>query len=140
MVNSVNVNPLKVRKATRTDIPRFMKTIVKAKAIGNCVPKTYFNWVVHDGIALVAEQENKTAGFLVAERNSRAAAHVTYVYVHPQFRSKGVGSTLMDHFLGKCRRSGVKYVDLHSKMNTSGFYKKFGFKPEGKFTVMYKKL
>lgn len=143
MANSMKTNHLKVRKATRADIPKFMKTIVNAKAIGNCVPKTYFNWVVHDGITLVAETEQekeKTAGFLVAERNSKAAAHVTYVYVHPKFRSKGVGSTLMDHFLGKCRSSGVKYVDLHSKMNTRGFYKKFGFKPEGKFTVMYKRI
>ncbi len=131
---------LQIRKATRTDIPRFMRTIIQAKAIGNCVPKTYFNWVVHDGIALVAENEQHTAGFLIAERNSKAAAHVTYIYVHPQYRSQGIGSSLMDHFLGSCRRKGVKYIDLHAKMDTTGFYKKFGFKPEGKFTIMYKRI
>ncbi len=129
-----------IREAKRTDVPSFVATIARAKTIGNVTPKAYLNWIVRDGIALVAEHNDKNIGFLLAEKNSNAAAHVNYLYVHPRHRGKGLGSILVRHFLGTCRKKGIKYVDLNAKKNTVGFYRNFGFKSEGKYAVLYRRL
>ncbi|MEK6951242.1 MAG: N-acetyltransferase [Nanoarchaeota archaeon] len=137
-----------IREAKRTDIGSFAATIARAKTIGKLTPKTYLNWIVREGFAFVAEEgerksntkKKKAMGFLLAERDSKVAAHVNYLYVHPRHRGQGVGSILMQHFLGTCRKKGIRYVDLHSKDKTAGFYRTFGFKSEGKYTVLFKRL
>jgi ribosomal protein S18 acetylase RimI-like enzyme len=136
-----------IREAKRTDIGSFAATIARAKTIGKLTPKTYLNWIVREGFAFVAEdnkkystKKKKAMGFLLAERDSKVAAHVNYLYVHPRHRGQGVGSILMQHFLGTCRKKGIRYVDLHSKERTAGFYRHFGFKSEGKYTVLFKRL
>lgn len=142
-----------IREAKRTDIGSFAATIARTKTIGKLTPKTYLNWIVREGFAFVAEESKeqsrkttrvkktkKNIGFLLAERDSKVAAHVNYMYVHPRHRGQGVGSILMKHFLGTCRKKGIRYVDLHSKEKTAGFYRNFGFKSEGKYAVLFKRL
>ncbi len=142
-----------IREAKRTDIGSFAATIARTKTIGKLTPKTYLNWIVREGFAFVAEDSKeqsrkttgvkkakKSIGFLLAERDSKVAAHVNYMYVHPRHRGQGVGSILMKHFLGTCRKKGIRYVDLHSKEKTAGFYRNFGFKSEGKYAVLFKRL
>lgn len=129
-----------ILKATPRDIPYFRKIISTTRNLGNAVPPFYFRWVIKDGIALVAETDQKTAGFLVAERNDRIAyAQLMYLYVHPAYRSKGIGSQLMERFLNLCRKKKVKYIDLHAQADSVGFYNKFKFKEEGRFVALYRK-
>lgn len=159
-----------IREAKRTDVGSFAATIARTKTIGKLTPKTYLNWIVREGFAFVAEDNDtistdksnaktksktktktkvtrtkakktkKSIGFLLAERDSKVAAHVNYLYIHPRHRGQGVGSILMKHFLGTCRKKGIRYVDLHSKEKTAGFYRNFGFKSEGKYAVLFKRL
>lgn len=130
-----------IRKAGYKDIPHIMSTIIKAKAMGNAAPPFYFRWIVRNGIAIIAEKEQKTAGFLVAEVNNKIAyTQLIYLFVQPKFRNQGIGSALMKYFLKTCHKKGVKYIDLHAQNKALGFYKKFGFRPEGKFAALYKKI
>ena len=129
-----------IRKAQRKDIPKFVSAIARSKAVGTCTPKAYFNWIVQEGIALVAEEEEQPIGFVLAERNSKAAAHVSYVFVRKKYRREGLGSQLMSQFLHTCRRKGIKYIDLHAKRNTLPFYHKFGFRSEGRYALLCRKM
>ena len=70
-------------------------------------------------------------GALPAWRHSRGWGY---------YPSSGLGSILVRHFLGTCRKKGIKYVDLNAKKNTVGFYRNFGFKSEGKYAVLYRRL
>lgn len=136
-------NNLTIRRAKRTDIPRFVANLGKAKSIGNCMPRKYFQWVIRDGIAIVAENGQHPAGFILAELHSKADAYVSYLYVNPRYRSKGVGTTLMRTLLRSCKRKGIRYVDLDApkhKKKTLHFYRKLGFKPEGTYIVFYKRI
>lgn len=129
-----------IRNAGPKDIPHLMNTISKAKMMGNSAPSFYFRWIVQEGIVLLAENEGETQGFLIAERNNKIAyAQLIYLFVHPPFRNKGIGSELMREFLKTCRKKSVKYVDLHAQSDSAGFYKQFGFKEEGKFVALYRK-
>ena len=132
--------PIAIREARINDIPRLINTIAKAKSIGNCTHRDYLRWIVRDGFAYVAENKDKTIGFLLAERNSKVGAHVNYVFINRKYRGKGIGSVLMKTFLGTCRKKGVRYIDLNAKNSARGFYRNFGFKSEGKYAVLYKKI
>lgn len=132
---------LTIRKAGHKDIPHLMDTISRTRVMGNSAPSSYFRWVIQEGIVLIAENEERTQGFLIAEKNNKIAyAQLIYLFVHPPFRNKSVGSILMDHFLRTCHKKGVKYIDVHSHADAVNFYEKCGFTPEGNFTTMYKKI
>lgn len=130
---------IQIRKAGRKDIFRIRATLSQAKNMGNTAPPFYFRWVIRQGIVLVAERKGKIAGFLIAERNDKIAyAQLIYLFVHPMYRGKGIGSELMREFLKACRKKGVKYIDVHAQAQTAGFYRRFGFRKEGKFVAMYR--
>jgi len=132
------------------DIPHIIDALAQAKVMGNLAPAFYFRWVIEEGIALVAEEQQqkaeserskKIAGFLIAEKNDKIAyAQLIYLFVHPLSRKKGTGSALMEHFLETCRKQGVKYIDLHAQQDAARFYRKLGFLPEGEFVTMYKEI
>ncbi len=128
-----------IRKAERKDISHIRKAISEERNMGNTAPPFYFRWVIKEGIALVAERGRKTAGFLIAERNDKISyAQLIYLYVHPQYRGKGLGSELMREFLKACRKKSVKYIDVHAPKSAAGFYTQFRFKEEGKFVALYR--
>ncbi len=131
---------IQIRKAERKDIPHIRRTLSQEKKMGNSAPPFYFLWVVREGIALIAEEDQKVAGFLIAEKNDKIAyAQLVYLFVHPAYRGKGIGGELMRKFLQASRKKGLKYIDLHAPAQAAGFYQKFKFQPEGKFVTLYRK-
>lgn len=129
-----------IRKAQQKDIPRIRSILSREKSTGNTAPPFYFRWVIQEGIALVAEINLKTVGFLIAEKNNKIAyAQLIYLLVYPAWRNKKVGSSLLKHFIKICRKKGVKYIDLHASAQAAGFYRKFKFQTEGKFVALYRK-
>ncbi len=131
---------LAIRRATLADI-FYVRQTIKKEDLGNCAPVFYFRWVIKQGIALVIEYKQQRVGFLIGEINTDIAyAQLVYLFVHPRFRRKTLGTALLKKFLLACRQKGVKYIDLHTKIDATKFYQKFGFKAEGKFITMYKKI
>ncbi len=57
--------------------------------------------------------------------------HVGRFAVIPTWRGKGVGRAVMDHLLDAARSRGMTTLALHAQTYAEGFYRNFGFRPEG---------
>ncbi|TVZ15485.1 GNAT family N-acetyltransferase [Maribacter sp. MAR_2009_72] len=68
----------------------------------------------------VRNNEKNIVGFLgVADQN------LEMLFIHPDFRGKGIGKTLLDYSI---QQMGVKKVDVNEQNEQAvGFYKHFGF-------------
>lgn len=90
----------------------------------------------------VAEEEKKIIGFIVGElfdkteywyRKINCFAELDELYVDEEYRSKGVGSKLMDKFKEWCKEQGVDRISLEvSSTNVPSilFYQKHSFKEQ----------
>lgn len=72
---------------------------------------------------IVAELNKQLAGtvtlYLHAHRSEqegwpRGWAGIRLLAVHPSYRSRGIGSTLMEECLRRCRKEGITTVGLHT--------------------------
>jgi len=59
---------------------------------------------------LVATEEENIVGTAGVKEDSKNAALLRRLFVHPSHRSRGVGSMLVDTALDFCKMSGYKYV------------------------------
>jgi len=60
--------------------------------------------------------------------------HITNIAVHPEYRSNGVGSALMEALLLTAKALDIKALTLEvkrSNQNAQSLYKKYDFKEEG---------
>ncbi len=53
--------------------------------------------------------------------------------VHPEYQNQGMGTTILDKLVEKCRQHKIRDIQLFSVKGKAGFYQKCGFKerPEG---------
>lgn len=61
-------------------------------------------------------------------------AHITTIAVHPNYRRKGVGSTLMRTLLEEALRRGAEIAVLEVRQSNTAaqkLYRKYGFRPVG---------
>jgi GNAT superfamily N-acetyltransferase len=56
-------------------------------------------------------------------------ATILNVYVHPEYRRKGVARQLMRTMIDWCRKEGFAAVYLHASKNGRPLYEAMGFKP-----------
>jgi predicted GNAT family N-acyltransferase len=55
--------------------------------------------------------------------------HVGRMCVLPQYRGRGVGSRLLQHFIDMARAEGMKTLELNAQVSALAFYQRFGFEP-----------
>ncbi|MCB2220986.1 MAG: GNAT family N-acetyltransferase [Bacteroidetes bacterium] len=62
--------------------------------------------------------------------------------VHPDYQSKGIGKTILNKLVDKCRQHRIRDIQLFSVKGKAGFYQKCGFKdrPEGAPGMEIKKI
>lgn len=91
------------------------------------------------------ELKNKLASYLVVIMDNRVIAyggiwvileeaHITNIAVHPDYRCKGIGETLLNALLDKAYARGAKEITLEvrvSNLPAQWLYKKSGFSEEG---------
>lgn len=86
---------------------------------------------------LVAELENKVAGFINYKIITPDLAEVQWMAISPGVQGKGIGSALMDEFTNQIRKLAIKAIELSTIASTDNFepyqrtrkfYEKFGFK------------
>jgi ribosomal protein S18 acetylase RimI-like enzyme len=95
---------------------------------------------VRDGVALVAEQDERAVGFVfcVLGDRGRKTAHVTDIYVRPEARGQGIGTALLAELVEPARKAGLGHVSLEVLLqNTEArrLYDRLGFAPVDLFMV-----
>ncbi|AIS51734.1 putative ribosomal-protein-alanine acetyltransferase RimI [Thermoanaerobacter kivui] len=83
---------------------------------------------------IVAEVDNKIVGYggfwVVVDEG-----HITNIAVHPQYRSKGIGSKIMEGLIDIAKKNGISAMTLEvreSNIVAQHLYAKFGFRPLGR--------
>jgi ribosomal protein S18 acetylase RimI-like enzyme len=95
---------------------------------------------VRDGVALVAEENGRGAGFVfcVLGDRGRRTAHVTDIYVRPEARGTGVGRALLAELVTPARAAGLEHVSLEvllANHDARRLYERLGFVPIDMFMV-----
>ncbi|MGW8301788.1 MAG: GNAT family N-acetyltransferase [Desulfobacterales bacterium] len=97
------------------------------------LPKLFLNHF--NDTSLVVEKEDRMVGFLIGfvSPSLKNEAYVHFMGVHPDFRKKGIGTTLYEHFFEICRKYGRNIVRACTSPVNRGsveFHKRIGFELE----------
>lgn len=91
---------------------------------------------INENFCYISLDDNTTVinGYLVGEKkiliDGRMVFYITYIYVSPNDRNKGIGTKLIEKIILKCKKSfGIKFVMLvcDKNNNANDFYAKLGF-------------
>ncbi|MBI4149952.1 GNAT family N-acetyltransferase [Candidatus Woesearchaeota archaeon] len=137
-----------IRKAKLSDLPAIEHWIHKTRELqsptGHDLGAAYNQEVIKNGIALVAEIEEHSGGFLLAEADKKTGyAELLYLVVLPKYRGLGIGARLLDAYLEACKKRKIKLIFAFAPtMNKKAvqFFKKHGFAIGKPMTPFYKKL
>jgi len=107
-------------------------------------PETLRRWIrdPQDDIILVAKYGEKLVGMCLVH-TLRDFAYCSVLFVHKDYRGKGVGSTLIHTVIEKLKKTGIPGFGLlveEENIDSQAFYEKFGFKKGHVFRWMDKKL
>ncbi len=78
----------------------------------------------------VYEEEGIVRGFLAGSMPYPTEGRILMLAVHPDFRGRGIGSALLENFIGLCNREGMRRIYLEVRMSNKtaiSFYTKHGF-------------
>lgn len=90
----------------------------------------------------VAEAEDGTVAGYIGMHIVLDEGYITNVATAPAFRRQGIGSSLIEKIVGKCREDGLIYVTLEvreSNFAAIALYAKFGFQKVGRRKNYYQK-
>lgn len=79
---------------------------------------------------LVAEFAGNPIGFLAAVIPNDGQARILMLAVVPGYRSRGIGSMLMDAFVQACGMRGLRRIELEVRISNDAairFYQRYGF-------------
>lgn len=91
------------------------------------IKNEYFN---NGGIFLVAEDDNKIIGTIGAVKFKGKTVRLRRVYIHPDYRSLGIGKELFNKILRFCKNKKYNRIILSTfkeMKQAIKFYKKNGF-------------
>jgi len=81
---------------------------------------------------LVAVKDRAVVGFICGIFPSKIKSRILMLAVHPLYRRKGIGSSLLNTFIEKCSQSKIKKISLEVRPTNHvalNFYKNKNFKP-----------
>jgi ribosomal protein S18 acetylase RimI-like enzyme len=93
--------------------------------------ETLVDAAVAEGLVVVAEADGHLVG--VGQRGRRGADHVVYkLYVHPEYRGRGLGPRLLDALTGQLPADADRLYIEHFAANerAGAFYEREGFTVE----------
>ncbi len=74
--------------------------------------------------------------------DDRGSAHLVRLTVSPQVQGRGVGRTLMNHFLAQCCQRGLSHISLNTQLDNASsqrLYRQYGFRPWGARVGVWRK-
>jgi GNAT superfamily N-acetyltransferase len=138
-----------VRKATSDDAAALAALRLGPLAVGGTQPpepdivrytEFFTTWVVNNlpthlpFVAVIGSDVVGAAWLTLAERvpspdrRHRRCGDVQSVYVVPEFRERGVGTTLLEAVLEEAGRLGLEHVTVHSNDQATPLYQRVGFR------------
>ena len=121
---------MEIRKAEPRDLPSCvdLSQIKEFKIEGKPLPdKIYLGEALESGIFLVAEEDNKILGFILAFKLTKSNAYLDLLTVSTETRGKGIGKKLILTLKDELNEQGIKdYFLIASTSNekTLNFYRK----------------
>ena len=101
--------------------------------------KTEANWIrwlqFHEVSTFVVENHDKIVGVGMVDDHGKVLLN----YVNPDFRFKGVSTTLLTALEAKVRLSGRKFVSLESSKTAKRFYESRGYRQIKGFSLAMQK-
>ncbi len=79
---------------------------------------------------LIADLEGQPVGFLAAVISADSQARILMFAVATGFRSRGIGTQLMNAFIAKCAERGIRRIELEVRKSNDGgirFYRRYAF-------------
>jgi len=79
---------------------------------------------------IVHKQENKVIGYVIYWRLDREV-HINNIALHPDFRRKGIGETVLRWVLDQIQKQGINLVSLEvrpTNVAALSLYRKLGFR------------
>jgi predicted GNAT family N-acyltransferase len=70
-------------------------------------------------------------GTAIGTARMSSTGHIGRIAVVARWRTRGVGSQLVEAMIGQAREAGLESVDLDSQVQAIGFYEKLGFEARG---------
>ncbi|MBS7655781.1 ribosomal protein S18-alanine N-acetyltransferase [Candidatus Bathyarchaeota archaeon] len=121
---------LSIRRAKKEDLNQVYA--IELLSFKNPYPKYLFDSFLSDSsiLFLVCLSYEELIGYIIASLKNRSG-HIISLAVHPKFRRKGVGSTLLREILNLMKKAKILFVKLEvneSNVAAISFYKKHGFK------------
>jgi ribosomal protein S18 acetylase RimI-like enzyme len=98
------------------------------KRVINCIIKAYNHGkliiLAKERDFFVAVSKNKIVGTIQISNDG----WICCFFVHPNYQNQGIGARLLKHTIVFMKKRNFKAVRLHSSINSTGFYKKYGFR------------
>jgi ribosomal-protein-alanine N-acetyltransferase len=119
-----------VRKAEPRDLPAIVEIESLCFPEDTAFPRRMFAYLLDYSIALVACERSRVVGFVMGYISGRSGAIYT-LDVHPFFRRRGIGSTLLAAIEDELVSRGAKAVRLEVAIENPealGLYRKAGYK------------
>jgi len=92
------------------DLPAFLDSL-------NLEPEKHFVSVIENEIAIGG----------IGYSFKPASAEIEWIFFHPEYRKKGLGSSCMNHFLDECKKRNLQNLIVETSQLVFEFFQKFGF-------------
>ena len=129
-------NDIMIRKAKPADQAKIIAALQNwwgGRDLTAMLPKLFLNHF--NNTSFVIEKEDEMIGFLIGfiSPSLKKEAYVHFMGVHPDFRKKGIGTTLYKRFFEICRNHGRNIIRACTSPVNRGsvdFHKRIGFQLE----------
>lgn len=139
---------VKIRKASKKDLKQLAAIYKTSFKVHNIFSKSikeiihYLDKLSKEAAILVAERDNKVVGGIVIELSPQTPKHTLatfkHIAVHAGHRGRDIGTMLIKSAEKEVGKGKVEIKVSENEKNAIRFYRKIGFKVEGKLKSHYR--
>lgn len=100
-------------------------------SLGDIVIKDHFNKMLNDdNIILLGYYLDEIVGYILIRRTSNNTCLLDGLYVLEDYRNQGIGKSLINEAINRCKKLNIKYVDINvieKNEIAKNIYKNLGF-------------
>ncbi len=85
--------------------------------------------IQHSWYTISVYEDDRLIGFGRVISDGMLHAFIVDMIVHPQDQGKGIGRSVLEKLVHRCKNAGINDIQLFCATGKSGFYTKSGFVP-----------